>query len=355
MNTLKTTLDKSLDVFTDVVLNPSFPEKELDRLKKEQALDIQQEKAQPFTMGLRILPKLVYGENHAYGKPFTGSGYESSIASINKADLVNYHKQWFAPNNATLLVVGDVTSAELKNKLEAKFSGWKERAVAQKNVASVNLAEKPKVYIIDKPDALQSIVMAAQIAPSGTSTDWVNMDMMNRILGGEFTSRINMNLREDKHWSYGSFSALLDTKGPGMFVGFAPVQTDKTKESIQELKKELEQYLKEKPATAEEFAKVQQNAILQLPGGWETNGAVINALEEQVKYNRGADYWPAYAGKIRSLTLQDIHSAAGKVVKPSNLAWIIVGDRAKIEKDIRDLKLGEVHLLDSEGKEKKVF
>ncbi len=178
---------------------------------------------------------------------------------------------------------------------------------------------------------------------------------MNRILGGEFTSRINMNLREDKHWSYGSFSALLDTKGPGMFVGFAPVQTDKTKESILELKKELEQYLKEKPATAEEFAKVQQNAILQLPGGWETNGSVINALEEQVKYNRGENYWPGYANKIRNLTLQDIHNAAGKVVKPSNLAWIIVGDRNKIEKDIRDLKLGEVHLLDSEGKEKKVF
>ncbi len=214
------------------------------------------------------------------------------------------------------------------------------------------MPDKPKVYIIDKPGSIQSIVFGGQLAPSGKSADWVTMDMMNRILGGEFTSRINMNLREDKHWSYGSFSVLLDAKGQGMFVGFAPVQTDKTKESIVELKNELEQYIKDKPATEEEFSKVQQNAVLQLPGGWETNAAVLRALEEQVKYNRGDDYWPTYSTKIRNMKLQDINTAAKKVVKPSQMVWVIVGDRSKIEKGITELKLGELHFIDSEGKEK---
>ena len=355
MNALKSNFDKSLDVFSDITMNPVFPEKDLDRLKKEQILNIKQEQAQPVLMGLRILPKLLYGEGHAYSAPFTGTGNEQSVAEIKRADLVKFHQNWFAPNNSTLLVVGDVSQAELKSKLEAKFGGWKPVEVPKKNIGNVAAPDKPTVFILDKPDALQSVIFAAEIGPSGTSTDWVTMDMMNRILGGEFTSRINMNLREDKHWSYGSFSILLDAKGPGMFVGYAPVQTDKTKESIVELKKELEQYIKEKPPTAEEFAKVQQNAVLQLPGGWETNAAVLSALEEQVKYNRGSDYWTNYASKIRNMTLKDITAASTKVVRPSQMVWIIVGDRNKIEKGIAELNLGEIRFIDSEGREKKGF
>ncbi|HKP31739.1 MAG TPA: hypothetical protein VJT83_03405, partial [Chitinophagaceae bacterium] len=122
-----------------------------------------------------------------------------------------------------------------------------------------------------------------------------------------------------------------------------------------ELKKELEQFIKEKPPTAEEFAKVQQNAVLQLPGGWETNASVLSALEEQVKYNRGTDYWTNYASKIRNMTLNDISAASTKVVKPSQLVWIIVGDRNKIEKGIADLNLGEIRFIDTEGREKKGF
>jgi zinc protease len=222
-------------------------------------------------------------------------------------------------------------------------------------MTNVTMPEKPIVYIVDKPGALQSIVFAGELAPSGKSTDWASMVMMNRILGGEFTSRINMNLREDKHWSYGSASVLVDAKGQGMFIGFAPVQTDKTKESIVELKKELEQYIKDKPATVEEFSKVQQNAVLQLPGRWETNSAVIRALEEQVKYSRGDDYWPTYSTKIRNMSLQEINTAAKNVVKPSGMIWVIVGDRTKIEKGISELQLGEIHFMEGEGTEKKAF
>ena len=211
------------------------------------------------------------------------------------------------------------------------------------------------MFILDKPGAVQSTLFAASVAPSAKSEDWVNMSMMNRILGGEFTSRINMNLREDKHWSYGSFSILVGAQGPGMFLALAPVQTDKTKESLVELRKELQQYVGDSPPTSDEFKKVQGNAVLELPGGWETNEAVLNALENQIKYNRPDDYWQLYANRIRSLSIEDIRTASKKVIKPENLIWVIVGDRRKIEKDIRDLNLGEIHFIDGEGLEKKGF
>ena len=355
MNALKSNFDKSLDLFADVLLNPVFPEKDLARLKKEQLLSIKQEQSQPFGMALRMLPKLIYGEGHAYSNPFSGSGTEESVASITRADVVKFHQTWLAPNSSTLIVVGDITAAELKNRLEAKLAGWKQKQVPAKNIANANAPGVKKVFIIDKPDAQQSILMLGQLAPTGQSNDWVNMDMMNRILGGEFTSRINMNLREDKHWSYGAGSILLDTKGQSMFVGYAPVQTDKSAESATEMKKEMENFIGANPATQEEFSKVQANAVMQLPGGWETNGAVVAALEEQVKYNRGKDYWPNYANKIKNLSLKDIQAAATKVIQPGQMTWLIVGDRKKIEKSIRDLNLGEVHFITTEGKETKTF
>jgi zinc protease len=355
MNALTSNFDKSLALYADVLINPVFPEKELDRVKKNQLLDIKQEEAQPIGMGLRILPKILYGEGHAYSAPLTGSGFEADIKSITRTDLVNFHQKWFAPNTSTLLVVGDITAAELKTKLEASFSGWKQKAAPTKNIPEVALPTTPNVYIMDKPEALQTIIFSAELAPSAKAADWMNAEMMNRILGGEFTSRINMNLREDKHWSYGAGSFMYDAKGQGMFISYAPVQTDKTKESIVELKKEIEQYLTTKPPTPEEFQKVQQNAILQLPGGWETNNAVIASLQEQVQYNRGADYWPNYADKVKKLTLDDIKAAATKVVKPAQLTWIIVGDRKKIEAGIKELNLGEIKYIDNKIPEKKAF
>jgi zinc protease len=193
MNALKTNFDKSLDLFADVLLNPVFPEKDLARLKKEQLLTIKQEQSEPFGMALRILPKLIYGEGHAYSNPFSGSGTEQSVESITRADVVKFHQTWLAPNSSTLIVVGDITATELKTKLEGKLNSWKQKQVPVKNIGNAKAPDKKLVFVIDKPDALQSILMAGQLAPTGQSNDWVNMDMMNRILGGEFTSRINMN------------------------------------------------------------------------------------------------------------------------------------------------------------------
>ncbi|MDQ6889051.1 MAG: insulinase family protein [Bacteroidota bacterium] len=353
MSALKPNLDQSLNLFTDVLYHPSFPEKNFERVQKEQLLDIKQEQSQPFGMGLRILPRLLYGASHAYSNSFTGSGTEASVKAITRDDLVKFHDSWFAPNNAILVVVGDIKADELKTKLESSFASWKKQPVPEKNLQEVAIAAQPSVYIIDKPGALQSIIFSAEISPSAKDPDYEKIQMMNRILGGEFTSRLNMNLREDKHWSYGAGSVNIDTKGPGFFAAYAPVQTDKTKESMQEMQKELTQYIGDKPATEVEFDKVQKNAVMQLPGVWETNGSVLNALQTAIEYDRGINYLNDYPAMLQHLTLTDIRNAAMKVDKPNNLTWVIVGDRSKIEKGVKELNLGPIKYIDTEGNEVK--
>jgi len=353
MKALKTNFDASLNLFSDVLFNPSFPEKDFERVKKEKLLAIKQEQSRPVTMGLRVLPYLLYGKGHAYSNPFTGSGTEASVNKITRNDLIKFHETWFAPNNSVLVVVGDISADELKSKLEANFASWKKKSVPVKNISDVAMPEKPSVYIINKPGALQSIIFAAEVSPSAKDPDHESIDMMNRILGGEFTSRININLREDKHWSYGSFSVLIDAKGPGFFTAYAPVQTDKTKESIVELQQELTSYIAGKPATDVEFNKVQANAVSQLPGNWETNDAVLGTLQEAIEYDRGIKYLNSYASMLRQLKLNDIQKAASKIIKPGNLTWLIVGDRAKIENGIKELNIGTIKYIDTEGNEVK--
>lgn len=350
LSALKPNFDKSLDLLTDILLRPSFPQKDFERLQKEQLLQIQQEQTQPFSMAFRVLPSLIYGEGHAYANPFSGSGTEASVNSISRADLVEYHQKWFSPSKATLVVVGDITEQELRSKLDAKWRSWQAKPVPEKNIAKVDLPEKPTVYIMDKPGAIQSVILAGQVAPPASAQNWTQIEMMNKILGGDFTSRINMNLREDKHWSYGSGSFIGSAKGPSLFLGYAPVQTDKTKESIIELKKELAEVTADRPLTEEEFAKAKGDAVMALPGRWETNNAVVSALTEQVVYNRGDNYWNSYSDVVRNMTIAEVNNAAKTLIKPENLVWVIIGDRKKIEKDIRELKIGEVRVIDPAGK-----
>jgi len=349
IRTLKPNLDASVDLFTDILFNPSFPQKDFDRVKKEQLLTIKQEQSQPVLMGLRVLPGLLFGKNHAYSIPYTGTGSEISVNKIARNDLEKYHQTWFAPNNAVLLIVGDVNAAEIKTKLDKSFASWKQHAVPAKNISSVNMPDKQSVYIIDKPGALQSIVFASEVSPSAKDADYESIQMMNKILGGEFTSRMNMNLREDKHWSYGSFTVLINALGQGFFTAYAPVQTDKTKESIVEIRNELTQVIGTKPITDLEFNKVQGNAVSQLPGEWETNNAVLASLQQAIKYNRGISYLNTYADMLRGLKIADIQKSAVKIVKPENLTWLIVGDRSKIEQGIRELNLGTITYLDTDG------
>ena len=173
---------------------------------------------------------------------------------------------------------------------------------------------------------------------------------MNTVLGGAFTSRLNMNLREDKHWSYGAGSVLLGTGGQRPFIAYAPVQWDKTAESMAEVNKELHDVVGARPPSQTEVTKVKDNLTLELPGSWETNNAIQSALARIVQFNLPADYYQTYPGKVLGLSVQDVDHAAVEAIHPGGIVWMIVGDRAKIEKPIRDLNLGKIEFIDSNGK-----
>jgi len=348
LNALKSNLDASLDLFADVVLNPAFPEQDFERLRKEQLVGIQREKKTPVQMALRVFPKLMYGEGHAYSAPFTGSGYESTIAEMTRDDLTKFYDTWFKPNNATLVVVGDITMDEVKSKIEPLFKKWDKGEVPQKNLATVKPAAK-KVYLLDRPGSEQSIIFTGHItSPYGQGSE-IALNMMNNILGGEFTSRINMNLREDKGWAYGAGTFVIDAKGQRPFIAYAPVQTDKTAESMTEMKMEIDDFLQSRPATEEEFAKTQKNEILSLSGQWETMGRVGGSVSEIVRFGLADDYYQKYADNLESLSLEDVHQTAKQIVSPKDLSWVVVGDREKIEEKVRQLGFGEVVLIDGDG------
>jgi zinc protease len=349
LTTLKDKLDPALDIYADVILNPAFPESDFQRMQKIQIAQIAQEKDSPFGMVLRVFPRLIFGAGHPYASPFTGSGYEATVAKLTRNDLVKFHQTWFKPGNATLIVVGDTTLADITPRLEKLFKGWQGGKVPAKNIAAVALEPKSVVYILDKPDAPQSMVIGGHPAPSSADPENIAIDTMNTILGGDFVSRINMNIREDKHWSYGAQSALVDARGQRPFFVLAPVQSDKTKETMVEIKGELEGILGKKPITPDEYNTVKTSKILQLPGQWETMNAVRNSLIEIVQFGLPDDYYQKYPARVQKLSMEDLAKAAKATIHPESVIWVVVGDRAKIEPKIRELGFAEIHIIDGDG------
>jgi zinc protease len=235
-------------------------------------------------------------------------------------------------------------------KLEKLFAGWKSGSVPTKNVTTVPVAAKSAVYLIDKPGALQSVIIAGVVAPPRANPQEIAIEAMNDTLGGIFGARLNMNLREDKHWSYGARTVLRDARSQRPFYAVAPVQTDKTKESLVETNKEFRGIVGDHPITADELTKVQLNETLKLPGSRETLDALAQSIVDLVQFGLPDDYYNTYAGKVRALTTSDVNDAAKEVVRPDNLIWIVVGDRSKIEAGVRELNLGEFRLMDADGK-----
>jgi zinc protease len=349
LSALKAKLDPSLALYADVILNPAFPQADFARQQKLQLAAIQREKVTGNSMLLRVLPALLYGKGHSYANPLTGSGTEESVARLAREDLVRFHETWFRPNNATLIVVGDTTLAEIAPKLERLFAGWQKRDVPAKNIGRVPYPVKSVVYIIDRPGALQSDISVGQVAPPRNSPGQIAMETMNSILGSDFGSRINMNLREDKHWSYGAETFFFSARGQQPFMAYAPVQTDKTKESLEELNKEFHGIVNDRPPTAAELTRAQNSMTLTLPGSRETIDAVGNSILDQVQFGLPDDYYESFARKVRSLDLPAVTDAAKATLRPDNLVWVVVGDRAKIQAPIRQLGLGEVKFLDANG------
>ncbi len=352
LSALKENLDESVGLFATMLREPRFDEKEIERVRASWIAGIKQEKARPNSAALRLLPPLLYGQGHAYAIPFSGSGDEASIASLTRDDLAAHHRAWVRPEGATLVIVGDTTLAEITPVLEKHLGSWRGEGAAPVAPvpAPVALPSKPRVFLVDQPGAIQANVFVGQLAPSTMDPQAIEFEIANAVLGGEFSSRLNMNLREDKGWAYGSYSFVQAAKGQRPWLAFAAVQIDKTAESIRELQREITDYATAKaPAKPEEVAKIQATEIRSLPGSYETANAVLGAIGGIVRYQRPDDYVVQRKAKIEGLTPAVVQSAAA-TLQPQALTWVVVGDLSKTEAAVRALNLGEVQVIDADGK-----
>ncbi len=349
MTTLKQSFDASLELFSDVVLNPIFPQAEFDRLQNEQINNIKNEKAQPVSMALRVMNKYMYGENHPYSNPYTGTGYENTVQKLTREDAIKFYDTWVKPNNATIIVTGDIEMGELKSKLQKSLGKWKKGNVPTITFGTPKANSKNTLYLMNRPESQQSVIIAGHLTEKYGGVSEIALEQMVSILGGDFTSRINMNLREDKHWSYGAGGFVLGSKEERPFIVYAPVQTDKTSESVGEIRKEISEFISTRPATQEELDKVKTNQVLSLPGQWETNSAVNTSIRNLLRYNLPDDYYETYDQNVRSLSLDAVREVSKKVVKPEAVNWFMVGDRAKIASKLDELGFDNIIEIDADG------
>ncbi len=351
LSTLKQSLTQSLLLFSEVLVHPTFPQEELERLKKEHLAAIQREQASPMPMALRVVPKLLYGTGHRYAQPLTGTGYADSLDKISREDVLTFYHDWIRPNNAQLIVAGDLTMEKTKEIIGDTLRAWEPGPVpVNPRPATVN-GPSDTLYLLDRPGSLQSIVIGAYLIDAYDDASAIATEHMNDILGGQFISRINLNLREDKHWTYGARSLILDTLGQRPFLCYASVQIDKTVDSIHEIRKEFNDFVQERPATQGEFDKNQKNAIMALPGQWETNASVADSLSSLVKLKLPDNYYQTYPDKLRSLSLAEVHEISHKLVRPAMLNWFVVGDREKVWPSLRKAGFDQIVHIDTQGNE----
>jgi zinc protease len=352
MNALSGRLPDSLELYADVLLNPTFPDKELERLRGQTLATIQQEKAQPAAMINRVMPALLFGEGHAYSNPGSGSGTEAAVKSLTTAELAAFYKRWVRPDNSVLLVVGDTTLQQVQPLLEARFGAWRApaEAVPTKNIANVALAAKPRVFLIDRPGAEQSQIVAAVVAPARSDPDHISFVALDTVLGGNFTSRLNMNLREDKHWSYGAGTRLTEAIGQGMHRAGGGVQTDKTSEAMLEIRKELREVLTTRTPSEAELKFAKDTIVIALPGNNETSDEIANSYGDILTFGLKDSYWNDYVGEVTALTTADVNKTAARLIHPDALTWVVVGDLSKIEAKVRALNFGEVTVIGTDGK-----
>ena len=347
MSVLSTRLDPSLDLFADVLLHPAFRDADVARRKSLEVAAIRQVKNDPLGGALRVASLLAYGADHPYGRLTT----ESGIGKITAEDLKRHHEQWVQPGNSTLIIVGDTTLQAIVPKLEAHLGSWHAKGAPAKSGVRDVPALSPganEVYLINKPGAQQSVIVASLLAPPQSSPDDIAIQAMTTALGGAFTSRLNLNLREDKHWSYGAFAFDQTRVGPSLFTALAPVQTDKTRESFAEVRREMNDITGSRPINAGELVLSQQNLTLRLTGQWETNQGVAGSLAEIVGGKLPLDYFDTYPKRVNALTEADMKRVAQAVIKPDRIVWMVTGDQAKVAAPLEALGL-KIKLIDADG------
>ena len=346
ISSLKDNLDETLDLAKEAVMYPTFPLDEIERIKKQTLAAFKREEFRPASIAFRNIGNLLYGQDHPYGKLLIGSGVSETITSLTQSDLSSIHKRTLNPKNLTFVVAGDISLDEITQTLEKKFGSWNaDISSPLKDLSNVELPDTRIVYLIDKPNAQQSYIVAGQLLPPTATAEEIELNYMNYAIGGSFTSRLNMNLREDKSWSYGVRTRLGDAKGQRAMLVTAPVQTDKTSESMAEIVKEYSDYLTTNPITEDELAKGKASKTLKLPGRFETLGALKGGVSNIVTYNRDLDYLNQLPALLDQPSLTQIQAKAQKYIKPNQWTWLIVGDLSKIEEPIRALNLGEIRVI----------
>jgi zinc protease len=336
-------LGDGLPLMADVAMRPTFPEPELERLRKERLTRLLQARDDPAAIVEIAFPRIVFGATHRYGTPAGGGAAEVKALALD--DLRAFHRAYYRPENATLLVVGDVTAANVLPLLEKSFGGWKGDGPAGPPASVPEAAQltKRQIYLVDKPGAAQSQIRIGWVGVPRSTPDYPTIQVLNTILGGSFTSRLNTNLRETHGYSYGAFSGFEERISPGAFSARAGVQTDKTAEALKEFFNEFAGILK--PIPAAELDKAKSYVALGFPKEFETSSDLAQKMEEQVVHGLPDEYFPSYIRSIVQTTGSGVEKAANRYVQSDKFAVVIVGDRKVIEAGIRSLNLAPIEVM----------
>ena len=341
LSTVTTNLQPSLTLLSDVVRNPAFAPAEVERLRAQRLAGLANEKTQPASLAGRALPPLIYGEGHPYGRSFSGTGDEAVIRGLTRADLVADHAAWIRPDNAKLFVVSDLPLAELKPQLEAAFGDWRAPTTA-KGTKAFNAAlpqTTARIVLIDRPQSPQSLIYGGQVLPVSGTDDILTLTTANTVLGADFLSRINADLRETKGWSYGVRGNVSTLQNRSPYIVNAPVQANRTGESIAALIGQYERFLGADGVTQAERDRTVLGDTRGLSGSYETSAQVLGALRSNALYGRPDGYQEALAGRINALTAQQMDAAARAAIKPDTFVWVVVGDASVVKPQLDALGL----------------
>jgi zinc protease len=345
LHTTTAQLDSALALYADVAQRPSFPQKEVDRLKRQRLTDLLQAKDRARDIADRVFASVLYG-THPYGQPAIGT--EASTKAITRSDVRRYYDSYYRPNNATLIVVGDVTADDIERRVNALFGRWQRRTVpATRYPAATASGGAPTIYLVDKPGAPQSSIRIGNIGVARTTEDYFALEVMNTILGGSFTSRLNQNLRERRGYTYGARSGFAMRRQAGPFTASAEVTGAKTDSSLVEFLNELKS-IRDTVSTAE-LTRAKRYLQLQLPGDFETTSSIAAQLVPVVLYDLPLDYYSTYVRQIEQIGQEDVRRVAERYVDPSKMAIVIVGDRSSIEGGLKALNVGEISIRDLSG------
>ncbi len=342
LHVLRSKLDQALPLMADVALRPTFPGAELERVRKSRLTNLVQARDSPAALASIAFPRLVYGAAHRYG---TGTGgTETSLTELSVADLQRFHTTYYQPGNSQMLIVGDITPSDVVPKLEQAFGNWKNGGTIPRT--TLRAASQPatrQIYLIDKPGAAQSQIRIGWVGVPRSTPDYFVLQVVNTVLGGSFTSRLNQNLREEHGYAYGAGSSFDMRAQAGPFVASAGVQTDKTVESLQEFFKELNGI--RNPIPADELARAKNLEALGFPSSFETTTGMAARLADLVVYGLPESFFTEYVPKIQAVTAAEAERAARQYIQPDRFVVVVVGDLSRIEQPIRAANLGPVKVV----------